>query len=88
MDLSLASARQVRNTQQTSDKGLMEVRTWRALKRENSGSAGGPAAQPRKYRTLGRRSGLGRPSTVAAQPMTSGRRPNSAKTCPSRSGPG
>ena len=39
-------------------------------------------------RTFGSKSGLGRPSTVAAQPMRSGRRPNNTKTCPSRSGPG
>ena len=45
-------------------------------------------ASGRKCRTFESRSGLGRPSTVAAQPTRSGRRPNSAKTCPSRSGPG
>ena len=57
-----------------------EVRRCTAWNERALDPAGGPVFQPRKCRTLGRRSGPGRPSTVAAQPTTSVRRPNNAKT--------
>ena len=57
----------------------VSLRWWALTRRESWG---------RKCWTLVRRSGLGRPSAFMAHPMSSGRRPNNAKTCPSQSDPG